>query len=358
MPTVERVNNISFFDIDFEGDILSDAQLCFLRQWSDRESPNMGQFCCSFRWVFDWADGEETCLRGMERMDLSQMFMSSELIASLLVSCEYAVGVLCIWEATPHGADPLDLKTKAWDNHYLAYEKFKSTLEDTIAASGSGVLIRRSERRYPLTGVKITEPVADIMDCREKRVKLGRWLTGNYEGQKEAALLAAIEGQNLSDRMYEMLFIRWTDALAVYDGGVGDNYETALLRSALVYECAIILRRSLCSLADRMDVTTASLRAYLPNPWIVNRRLESLGRIRTSFVTLPPVQSIEAQHLLKAAYNSFGIPALINHSMEKARILESRWQWTKTQFMVAVGLVTYIMDKVGIFELLKGLFRS
>jgi hypothetical protein len=214
----------------------------------------------------------------------------------------------------------------------------------------------QGERRYPLTGVRIAEQVGDIVNSRAGQIMLGRWLTGNYEMQNEDALVREIAGRNLSDRSYELLFFQWTDALAVYDSAVGKDYEAALFRVALLYETSIILRRLLRSLAERMDVTAASLHACLPNPWIVNRRLESLARLRTAFITLPPVQSIESGRLLHAVYNAFEIPSLVEHAAEKGRILESRWQWTKTQFMVAIGLIAYILDKVGVFKFLEKVF--
>jgi len=222
--------------------------------------------------------------------------------------------------------------------------------------AGSLVVPTSIERRYPLTGVRIAERVGDILKSREEQIVLGKWFTGNYEMQTEDSLIREIMDQNLSNRSYELLFIRWTDALAVYDSSVGSDYETALFRVALIYETTIILRRLLSSLGDRMDVTAASLRAYWPDPWAVNERLEALAKIRTTLITRPPVQSIEAMRLLSAAYNAFGIPSFVDHTSEKARFLESRWQWTKTQFLVILGLITYLMDKFELFKSIRQLF--
>jgi hypothetical protein len=97
MATIERVDTISFFDIDFKGESFSDSQITHLQQWSDAESPSTLQFKNSLRWVFQWSNGDETCLRGMDRVDLSKLYKNSGLRASLLFSREFAVGVLCIW---------------------------------------------------------------------------------------------------------------------------------------------------------------------------------------------------------------------------------------------------------------------
>ena len=67
----------------------------------------------------------------------------------------------------------------------------------------------------------------------------------------------------------------------------------------------------------------------------------------------PPVQSVEGERLLRIAYRSFGIDALVESTRQSCEFLERRFQWVKTQLSVTVSIFTYLLDKlVDIFKYL------
>jgi hypothetical protein len=64
------------------------------------------------------------------------------------------------------------------------------------------------------------------------------------------------------------------------------------------------------------------------------------------FVAAPPVQSVEAERLLRTAQEQFGIGNMVRATKESVDFLERRYQWSKTQLLAVTGVLIFILDKV------------
>jgi hypothetical protein len=71
-----------------------------------------------------------------------------------------------------------------------------------------------------------------------------------------------------------------------------------------------------------------------------------------------PIWSVEAGQLLKEAYDRFGIQQMLEASKQNQLFLERRFQWAKTQLIVGLAVLTYILDKFKIFDLMTGHFKG
>jgi len=61
---------------------------------------------------------------------------------------------------------------------------------------------------------------------------------------------------------------------------------------------------------------------------------------------------LEASRLLATTYKSFGIDARFEATNRGCDLMEKRFQWAKTQLFVSIGVVTYLLDKLKLFDLL------
>jgi hypothetical protein len=206
------------------------------------------------------------------------------------------------------------------------------------------------ERHYPFIGIRVnTSDVGKY--CTEHAEELGRVFTGNYEMEDKAQLEAYIR-ENLSRREYERLFLRWTEGLGVYGSNIDEKmYEQSLFRAVQIFETCIVARRLLRNTTKNVDDLSSRLSVVTPRPWAVNRLLQAFLQIQRVLVSGPPVQSVEGERLLRIAYRSFGIDALVESTRQSCEFLERRFQWVKTQLLVTVGIFTYFLDKlVDIFK--------
>jgi hypothetical protein len=196
---------------------------------------------------------------------------------------------------------------------------------------------------------------------RDNAADLGALLPGGMEHEEEDFLKRPILNDNLSRRSYERLYITWTDALAVYSG-MGEIAEEGqpetikdltFFRALQIFETCIITRRILRTMGDEIDGAYSSLRAWRPRPWKVNALVESLIRIRRDLITSPPIQSIEAARLLSAAYAAFGIEPLAESIAERTRLMDTRFQWSKTQFLAGIAILGFVLDKLHFYDLIN-----
>jgi hypothetical protein len=134
-----------------------------------------------------------------------------------------------------------------------------------------------------------------------------------------------------------------------------EDLEKTMLRAVQVYETCILVRRLLRNLSD--DADRLSSRLLLPLPWAVDRITRAFMRVERQFIVAPPVQSVEAERLLRAAYGSFGIEAIVGGARNSIGFLERRYQWSKTQFFVALGVLTYLLDKLKLFDVISRWLR-
>jgi hypothetical protein len=328
-----RTDVISIFDVDFRSDSIGPAYIEALGREAGNP-PIDALYDESYSWVYYGSS-----LPGCRRFNYPPPEgIPGARAASLLVNPVNGAAVYSVWQSFGGGEDPLRWKQEAWD------------MEASLTAwlRRFHLEIKEIERQYPFVAVRVDrDDVAAY--CSEHALELGRLFTGNFERDEDRYLLGLIEG-NISRRDYERLFMRWTDVLAVYGERVGDeDQEKTMLRAVQVYETCILVRRILRNLADEADRLSSRL-SRLPVPWVVDRVSRQFLRIESQFIVAPPVQSVEAERLLRAAYESFGIGGIVEGARNSINFLDRRFQWSKTQFLVALGVLTYLLDKLKVFD--------
>jgi hypothetical protein len=144
-----------------------------------------------------------------------------------------------------------------------------------------------------------------------------------------------------------------TDALAVYSNDVDESkYENTLFRAVQLFENCIMLRRLLDNADRRVEEISSTLSFYRPRPWAVQKVLQSVRDFQRQFVDALPVWSLEVSRLLATTYKSFGIDAKFEATNRGCDLMERRFQWAKTQLFVFMGVVTYLLDKLKMFDII------
>jgi hypothetical protein len=293
-------------------------------------------YAASFEWLF-YGSSLPHCQRFHFRQEREQFSLDS----SLLLNAEHQVGVYSIWHRYEGNDDALKLKYQTWQEDG-AYDRNGQIvglrlLEDLglslVPTEDAG-----TERVYSFVSIV---PDTDDLDsfCANNAEVLGRLFTGGYTFERPHILKGYID-HDLSCREYERLFVRWTDALAIYSA----DREDALLtfcRAVQVFELCILVRRLLRNISFEADRIAAALRPYKSH-----NILDLLQKVEQDFVLAPPTQSVEANELLEESYKSFGIPDMISKTRAKCMVLENRAQWTRAQMLGAIGIVAYVIDKL------------
>jgi hypothetical protein len=216
-----------------------------------------------------------------------------------------------------------------------------------------GLVPSEVERQYPFVSIRINAEDLEQF-CAANALEIGALYTGNLEHERSSRLSDHWKA-SISWREYEVLLIRWTEALGIYrariDGKENDAlYELTLFRAVQLFEACILLRRWLRRLSEEADSVAADTTWYRPRPWAVNQLLASFAKFERDFVVSPPVQSVEAEALLRKAFMAFGIPAMVDSTRRTCELLERRHQWAKTQFLVGVAVLSFLLDKFKVFE--------
>ncbi|BAY76610.1 hypothetical protein NIES25_30630 [Nostoc linckia NIES-25] len=338
-----RTDIISIFDLDFLGDSISSSTMYKLEKMNQKTDIET-IYKSSYQWIF-----YQGLFRQFNRFYF-QVPISTSISrgCSILVNKEYGIGILSIWLTFRNVDDPIGCKHKVWNIDDSTCSEINSVLQ-----LSSDWDIEEMERHYAFTSIQInSDNISEF--CYENAVMLGRLFTGGYEHEEEEILKKYIEQNNISSRHYERLFIRWTDALAVYSRYIDDRqYEIALCRAIQIFETCILLRRLFKNISAKSEKISSSLSVINPNPWAVNKLQSSFSRLERNFVVSPPIISVEAERLLKAAYKNFGIFEMIESTRQECEFMERRFQWVKTQFIISLAILTYFLDKI--WDILKEL---
>jgi hypothetical protein len=353
MADLQRFDLISLFDIDFKKSNLQTSDLARITNSEMAGTRKLLEyFSSSYSWVFQVKTKDQNALPGMVRSGLTEFAKKSGLRdACLLISPQLGVGVLCMQHETG-GVTTISeaIKCKR-ENNGKAWAVAKQFSEDIEKV---GLPINEIERSYPVVGVQVRDKILDsLLGIPDEQLQIARVFTGDYEHERDDSLIAYVQSNDLSRRSFERLYIRWTDALAVYDHRVGDDYKTALFRCVLIYETCVLMRRMLRSTVERMDRLYLAM-GVIPRPFSVERLTSAFAHIRGEFIMSPPVQSVEAQRLLASAYEKFGIYQIAEATGERARMLENRYQWAKALALGTIAVLTYLLDKFSFFEWIKG----
>src|SRR6266849_4088324 len=333
----ERIDLVSLFDLEFRNDRVSRADLTKLSgAHGNQDLENL--YLESRNWVF----GREP-IPSLGRF----CFPPSARLAhakgnSILVSPEYGAGVFSVWQTITEGTDPLELKRRTWDSGDPYRE---------VNSLDLGIV--ENDREYPFVAIRARTGDLDTF-CKDNATDLGRVFTGNYEDEGLRFLDQYVNAENnISRRRYERLYVRWTDALAVYSNSVNEHeYEKTLFRAVQLFENCIILRRLLDNADRRVQEISSTLSFYRPRPWAVQKVLQSVRDFQRQFVDAPPIWSLEASRLLATTYKSFGIGDRFEATNRGCDLMEKRFQWPKTQLFVSLGVATYLLDKLKLFDVI------
>ena len=185
------------------------------------------------------------------------------------------------------------------------------------------------ERFYPFVAVMAdTEEIDDFATANA--VEIGRILTGDLEGERSATLRKYVEN-DLSQRSYEKLLIRWTEAFALYSRLDSEKkYEECMFRAVQVFEHCILARVSLLAITEQMEKFLHDLLFLTPAKWFKSRSLlASFANIEDDFVMYPRVQSVEADRLIGAAHAQFGLEKVLDGAKAKQIELREQLDWAK-----------------------------
>ncbi len=284
----------------------------------------------SRRWLF-----YQDVPTGFVRTTLKPATTPNERGSTLLFNDSLGIGVYSVWTTFPDNCHPLDLKGRSMSFADKAIDSLQKLLPE----------IKLADRHFPLVGVRIPSD-----DFEKPGVVpdewIGRLLTGGL-AHETSHTLEALAKANISQRDYERLFLTWTDAVAIYSDRVDERmYELTLLRAVQLFETCIAIRRILKTVEHRISELIPRVTLLTPRPWAVNRVLQLVKATEREFVTSPEIWSVEAERLVQKAYSEFGIGRLFDATTKSCDFLDRRFQWAKTQLFVAVGMVTYLLDKL------------
>lgn len=333
----QRIDLVSLFDLEFHNDRVSMADLGRLRDAHGNQDLE-ALYLESRNWIF----GREPIPTLRRFCFPPSAHLAESKGGSILVSPEHGAGVFSVWQTITDGTDPLELKRRTWDSGDPYRE---------LEALDLGIV--ENDREYPFIAIRARTGDLDAF-CKDNATDLGRVFTGNYEDEELRYLGRYVDAENnVSRRRYERLFVRWTDALAVYSNTVDESeYEKTLLRAVQLFENCIILRRLLDNADRRVEEVSSTLSFYRPRPWAVQKVLQSVRDFQRQFVDAPPIWSLEASRLLATTYKSFGIGERFEATNRGCDLMERRFQWAKTQLFVSVGVATYLLDKLKLFDLI------
>jgi hypothetical protein len=142
-----------------------------------------------------------------------------------------------------------------------------------------------------------TDDLDDFVSSNANAENIGRLFTGDEELERSSKLAAYATDADVSGRKFERIYVRWTDALAVYDTTT-KLMDPASMRVVRLVETGILIRRLLRETAFEAEEVMKSIRPWT-FPWLAEsqKRAEYLRRtvaeadLTTSVA--PPIHSVE-----------------------------------------------------------------
>jgi hypothetical protein len=267
------------------------------------------------------------------------------------------VGVATIWVSYKESfSNPREAKRQAefWQ---LEWSRTLSAHFDLTAQDRPP-----SERVYPLVIVCVDAP--DLTEfCRDHASDVALWYTGGYEYESVQRQLELVDSHNnMSQRSYERLFMRWTDALALYNVPLNDpkaeeRYRRTRCRAAQLFEHCILTRRIFRRDSEQISDFSTKVRFFRSLPLLspnwskANQVLSAFSRAEYEMVLDPPVQSVEAEELVDKAIERFGISALARDTRRGYDLLDRRLQWLRGQWLAVFAVLAFLIT--ALVDLLK-----
>ena len=187
-----------------------------------RDAARAREWNASFRWLF-----YGRTLPYVDRCELAPLHCStafksidgrwdgSSKSSSILLSPRYRAGVFTAWlHFEAKGSRSLDeVRTEIKNNEHL---RLDSDVDQTL--TGLNLAVGEYERHYCLVAVRTDATVDNFASVvADDRESAGRLFTGGGEHETLTFLNNLVDPkENLSHRIYERFFLRWTDALALY----------------------------------------------------------------------------------------------------------------------------------------------
>jgi hypothetical protein len=290
----------------------------------------------------------------------------------VLLLPEHGAGVATVWISDERWTNPWEAKHWLWGKR----EYWASALSPTGLLAETEL---SSERNYIFVSVRVDE--ADLTAlCRDQAGTVSSWFTGGYERESVDRVRELVgPDNNFSRRSYERIFMRWTDALALYNldtvrtdfardrlrRGVplphpdsDEEYRFARCRAAQLFEHCILTRRLFRTDARRIArlstrTTLVQSAPVFSRSWReANQVLNSFAQAEFEMVTAPPVRSVEASDLVRRALDACDVPILVADTRRAYEILERRLQWARGQWLAVLAVAAFIANAV--IALIKG----
>jgi len=111
-----------------------------------------------------------------------------------------------------------------------------------------------------------TDNLDGFVSSNANAENIGRLFTGDKELERSSKLAAYATDADVSERRFERIYVRWTDALAVYDTTT-DLMDPASTRVVRLVETGILMRRLLRETAFEAEKVMGSIRPWT-FPWL------------------------------------------------------------------------------------------
>ncbi len=177
---------------------------------------------------------------------------------------------------------------------------------------------------------------------------IGRLFTGDKERERPRQLAAYATDANVSGRRFERIYVRWTDALAIYDTTTS-LMDPASMRVVRLVETGILMRRLLRDTAFVAEEVMSNIRPWTL-PWLARsqkqaehlRRTVAEADLTTSVA--PPTHSIEGDRLLAQTLSAFDVPRLhkdVRHALSE---LDRRLEWQRVRWLAFIAVLVFLAN--------------
>jgi len=337
-----RLDVLSIFDLAVDSDKEAEQLAGLLSAENPKESRMRGLLNDSYDWIF-----YEDQYEGFALYDISHLKRSEETVGMIVrFNRTTHIGTYTVWRKYIGQVDPLERKKRSWDDAQADVAALEELCPEV-----------RVERQYPFIALELRhENLKEA--CQNSREYLGRIFTGDHENERSEVLRSYID-RDLSQRSYELLLIRWTEALAVYSHIDNQEfYEKCFLRAMQVFEHCILGRATLRSIEEKARALAQRLAnqffVLTPAIWAEEHRVETwFLEAEQIFAASPKVQSVEADRLVSRADIEFGIAKAVLAAKAQVENVRSQAQWAKAQTLAAIGVATYVIDKLIGWETLR-----
>jgi hypothetical protein len=202
---------------------------------------------------------------------------------------------------------------------------------------------------------RITTVLAVQVDTRDldefvssNAADIGRLFTGDVELERPGKLAAYATDTDLSERRFERIYIRWTDALAVYDTTT-NLMDPASMRVAQLVETGILMRRLLRESAFEAEQVMRGIHPWT-FPWFARsqaraeylRRIAAEADLTTSVA--PPTHSVEGERLLAQTLAAFDVPRLHKDVLQALSELDRRLERQRVRWLAIIAVLAFLAN--------------